>query len=215
MKLIIALLAALTTVAATAPTTAPSDAIALADAVVKASGGDVWPSVTRIKFTFNVERGGQPPVSFQHDWDIRAAKDTVTWDGKTVTVNLANPGNEADEKQAFARWTNDSYWLLAPLKLRDAGVHLALGAPTDIDGKPYQVLHVSFDSVGLTPGYKYDIFIDPQTRLLRWWDYMPKPDKKSRMSWEAYKDFNGLTLATEHDLGGGRITMSKVEVVRE
>ena len=35
------------------PATAPSeDASALADQVMKASGADAWPKVTRIKFTF-------------------------------------------------------------------------------------------------------------------------------------------------------------------
>src|SRR5437879_279123 len=84
----------------------------LADAVIKASGGDVWPRVKAIDFTFNVAQGEKQLMSAQHNWDVQAQTDTVTWNGKTVTVNLREPDSDADAKAAFQRWTNDSYWLL-------------------------------------------------------------------------------------------------------
>src|SRR5438105_6747592 len=164
----------------------------VADSVVKASGGDVWPRVKTIDFTFNVGQGEKQLSSVQHHWDLQAQTDTVTWGGKTVTVNLRAPGSDADAKAAFQRWTNDSYWLLAPLKLRDPGVHLADKGDQQVEGKTYRVLEVSFESVGLTPKDKYNLYIDLEAVLVARWDYMPSPEKKMSATWEGYQDFNGL-----------------------
>ena len=42
-------------------------------------------------------------------------------------VNLAEPASDEDAKAAYARWVNDSYWLLAPLKLKHRGVNVTDG----------------------------------------------------------------------------------------
>ena len=49
----------------------------------------------------------------------------------------------------------------------DGGVKLAHGGTQDVDGQKYEVLNISFDSVGLTPGDKYTIYIDPKEKLVR------------------------------------------------
>jgi hypothetical protein len=190
----------------TAPSS-PADAVALAEAVMKASGAEVWRKVTRIKFNFAGRN--------YHDWDVKNMTDTVTSGGKTVTVNLNNPGNGADQKQAFRQWTNDSYWLLMPLKLGDPGVKLKREAPAEIDGTKYEVLHVSFDKVGLTPDDQYLLYVDPQTHLVRHWDYMPSQDRKTRMSWEGYQTVKGLTLSTEHKTPRGSLKITQIEVTTE
>jgi hypothetical protein len=175
----------------------------LADDVFKASGGEHWPKVQAIQFTFNVSDGTNVLISAKHVWDVRAGKDTVIWKGKTVTVDVRSPAGDEDSKAAYARWVNDSYWLLAPLKLKDPGVTVTENG---------NVLHLQFASVGLTPGDQYNMYIDPETHLLQRWDYMPAPDKKLSGTWEAYRDFGGLQLATEHQFAGKRIWFSEIEV---
>ncbi len=201
-----------------APATSPAastNADALAKQVIKASGGDAWGRVTRIKFTFNVDRDGKRAASVAHDWDVRGGTDTVTWNGKTVTVNLREFNHAGDAKQAYARWVNDSYWLLAPLKVMDPGVTRTTGAPETIDGRSYDLLHLSFDNVGLTPSDQYNLWVDPQTRLVRYWDYIPAKGEPRRFTWEDYQDFNGLRLATKHVLGNSVISFSDIEVTTE
>jgi uncharacterized protein DUF6503 len=189
----------------------------LADAVTKASGIEHWPHVKTIKFTFNVAKADsdKPDNSFSHLWDVKKMTDTITVNGKTMTTDIMHPGSDEDSKKAFARWTNDSYWLTMPLKLKDGGVNLSTGSDETIDGKSYHVLHMSFGSVGLTPGDHYNLYIDPQTSLVAMWDYKPAPDKKTRYTWESYKDFSGLKLATEHKGGGRRIYFTDVEVLMD
>jgi hypothetical protein len=186
------------------PATTPAiTADQLARDVMKASGADAWPKVTRIKFTFNVERPDGKRMSRAHDWDIAAGTDTVTFNGKTITAKLSAGVDQADEdsKNAFAAWTNDSYWLLAPLKVMDGGVIRSVKPDETIDGKTYHVLHLSFQNVGMTPTDQYDLFIDPQSKLVRHWTYIPAGGEPRRFTWDAYQSIHGLNLSTEHRIG--------------
>lgn len=175
----------------------------LADAVWKASGGENWASVKAIDFTFAVEKGGKTLVSAEHHWDVAAQTDHVKWKGKDVTVNLANPAVDEEAKAAYARWVNDSYWLLAPLKLKDRGITVSEEGRKTIDGAEREVLRLSFGQVGLTPNDQYRLYIDPATKLLASWDYMPEPGKAMHGTWENYQKLGGLTLSTAHKMDGG------------
>ena len=202
------LLALLTTIVVRAQETGLT-ADQLADAVFKASGGENWDKVKIIRFNF--------AGAAKHDWDIKAHTDTVTFKGKTVTVNVSHPASDDDSKAAFGRWTNDMYWLLAPLKVKDPGVHRTLKPDETVDGKTYHVLHLDFDKVGMTPGDQYNLLIDPESNLVRFWDYMPKPEKKTRFTWDQYREFGPLKLSTEHKVPGSdrKMVMSEIEVIAE
>lgn len=188
----------------------------LADEVMQASGIEAWNDVKRVRFTFNVtamtELGEKEVISASHDWDRAAGTDTVTWNGKTVTVDLANPGDNADAQAAFARWTNDAYWLIAPLKLADGGLKLAHRGEREKEGKQYEILHLSFETVGLTPGDQYELYVNPQSRRIEWWVYMPNPRERATFTWEGYRTFDGVTLSTEHRAGLRRIFFTDISV---
>lgn len=199
---------------ANAKVTAADDASArqLADAVWKAAGAANWPEVKTIDFTFAVEKEGKTVASVEHHWDVAAWTDRVKWKGKDVTVNLMNPAADEDAKTAYARWVNDSYWLIAPLKLKDAGVNLSDEGTKEIDGAKRDVLHLSFGKVGLTPNDQYNLYIDPTTKLVTAWDYMPEPGKSMRATWTGYEKSGGLTLATDHQMGPARIRILNLKV---
>jgi hypothetical protein len=184
----------------------------LARELWKASGGENWSTVKAIRFTFIVEQDGQQLASAQHNWNVAAQTDQVKWKGKDVTVNLAAPAQDEDGKAAYARWVNDSYWLLAPLKVLDAGVTRTYEGTKESDGAQCEALRLSFEQVGLTPGDQYMLYLDPATKLLRAWDYMPKPDTTMHGTWEKYESFGGLKLATEHNFGGKMIRLANVAV---
>jgi hypothetical protein len=183
----------------------------LAHDVWKASGGENWPKITRLQFTFVVEQDGNERARVVHDWDVRKGTDHVKWKGKEVTASLANPPQDEEGKAAYARWVNDSYWLLAPLKVLDPGVKLAHEGTKEIDGTACEVLRLSFDQVGLTPTDQYVLYIDPQTKLLRAWDFVADSGKVTSGTWEKYEDFAGLQLATEHKFGGSMIRFVDVK----
>lgn len=190
----------------------------LADAVIKASGGAGWPGVKRIRFSFVVEEPGQtePLLVAKHDWNLATYTDTVEWKGKKVSIDLCDPESmkSDDAKAAMARWTNDSYWLVAPLKLKDKGVILKSGGKKTVDGREFELLDVSFGSVGMTSADLYTLYIDPKTSLIAKWDYLPGADKKITSAWEDYRDFNGLKLATKHDFAGKVLLLKDIIVDR-
>jgi hypothetical protein len=199
---------------AAAPAGGDHAAMKLAREVVHASGGDNWSKVKRVQFTFNVlDKDGKVAAANKHDWDVRAGTDTITTkDNKTVTVKLADKNDEGDAKTAYRQWVNDTYWLLMPLKLLDGGVKLAHGGTQEVDGKKYEVLNMSFDSVGLTPGDRYTLYIDPAEKLVRRWDYMPNAEKKTSGTWDGYEQFGPLKLSTKHQFGERQINMTDVKV---
>ena len=115
----------------------------LATALWKASGGENWDEVKQIDFTFVVEQEGKKIFAAQHSWNVAAGTDTVKWTDKqgkdhNVTVNLAAAPPDGEAKDAYARWVNDSYWLLAPLKIRDPGVKVEATGPKDLTGPAWR-----------------------------------------------------------------------------
>ncbi len=174
-------------------------ALKLADEVMKAHGAVAWNQVKHVKFTFAVDLAatGEHIFEAKHDWLVRDGSDTVTWKGKTVKVDLFNEAAQAegDAKAAFARWTNDSFWLIAPLQLRDKGVVLASGGKKSVEGKEYEVLEVSFDHVGLTPTDRYTLYIDPTTKRLVRWDYRPEGQPVVSSARDDHREFNGVWIA--------------------
>jgi hypothetical protein len=189
----------------------------LAQEVWRASGGENWKDVTAIRFTFIVEQEGKQLARAEHHWDVVAGTDHVKWtakDGtaKDETVNLQSPPQDGDGKAAYARWVNDSYWLLAPLKVLDPGVKLSHGGTKETQGVECELLRLSFEQVGLTPGDQYVLYVDPQTKLVRAWDYIPGPEKVMHSTWENYQQFGGLKLATEHQFEGRTIRFADVAV---
>ncbi|HEY2615380.1 MAG TPA: hypothetical protein VGI42_06695 [Chthoniobacterales bacterium] len=190
----------------------------LATDLWKASGGENWDKVKELRFTFAVEQEGKALFQAQHIWDVPAGTDQVKWKDKQgvahdVTVNLNAPAKDGEGKTAYDRWVNDSYWLLAPLKIRDAGVKVDASGTKDLNGAPCETVHLSFAQVGLTPGDQYVFYLDPQTKLPRAWDYTPKTGEGMQATWEKYQSFGGLKLATEHNFNGKTIKLADIKVV--
>ena len=192
---------------------AADDAQQLAKAVWKASGGENWRKVKELRFTFIVEQEGKELARAEHHWNVAAGTDRVKWKGKDVTVNLTAPAQDEDAKAAYARWVNDSYWLLAPLKVLDPGVKLTAEGTKTVGDAQFETLRLAFEGVGLTPGDQYLLYMDPQTKLVRAWDYIPTPDKVVHGTWDKYETFGGLKLSTEHEFGGRKIRFADISVV--
>ena len=112
----------------------------LADRVMEALGGqEAWDATRYLVFDFAGRR--------THWWDRYTGRhrlEGTTRDGESYLVledvddqgeagrawfqGEPAEGEQAAEllKNAYAAWINDTYWLLAPYKLRDPGVHLCL-----------------------------------------------------------------------------------------
>jgi len=217
---VIVSLLALTTVPLRAADESAEKGRQLATDLWKASGGENWGKVKEVQFTFAVEQEGKPLFSAQHVWNVVAGTDAVKWKDKQgkdhqVTANLNAPASDEEGKTAYARWVNDSYWLLAPLKVRDRGVRVEAGGSKDMKGVACETVRLKFDNVGLTPTDQYLFYLDPKTKLPLAWDYIPEAGAGMQATWEKFESFGGLNLATEHNFNGKTIKLTGIKVVTQ
>lgn len=183
-----------------------------------AHGGARWEAARYFRFDFVVEFPGRK-ASFSHYWDRYTGRYRVDVPGEkgyTAYFDVNAPkdlgkavilkngarltGDEAAKilASAYGRFINDSYWLLAPLKVLDPGVNLADEGEADFGGQKAHVIRLSFGDVGLTPGDVYKHFLDPATGRMLGWEYQlqgsePPP---TRWTWTDLKEVGGLLLST-------------------
>lgn len=163
----------------------------LAWRITEAAGGlDAWATLSQLRFDWAVVRDSAEVFRAKHWWDRSTGRYRIEYplgedsmlvalfDAWTFTADAprglaALNGVTLDSTEAapyladaYERYINDSYWLLAPLKLFDPGAQRAL-APDSSDAET-DVLLLTFDNVGLTPGDRYWLRADSTGRLLTW-----------------------------------------------
>ena len=105
-----------------------------------------------------------------------------------------------------AAWINDSYWLVMPYKLLDTGVTLhALGQGTMADGRPADILELTFYNVGRTPENKYHVYVGRESGLVEQWDFFAdRDDQDPRLvcPWANWKRYGRIMLSGDRgDMG--------------
>lgn len=200
-------------------------AIELADEVMEAMGGrEAWDKTRAIRWNFFGRRTltwAKPwkkvRVDF-HDQDliVSASTDgTKGWAFKEGQM-IGNVKESVEwVKKAREMWINDSYWLVMPFKLKDNGVTLKyLGRDTTMDGRSSEVLELTFEAVGLTPGNKYHVYVDDSTKLVSQWAFFTKAaDEKPRFTlpWGDYQRYGDLLLSGDR----GEVDITDIAVIND
>lgn len=158
---------------------------AIAAEVMQALGGaEAWQETRFVSWLFFERR--------QHYWDRWSGDIRIQDDEHLILMNINTGkgrawvgGQEITEADSLAKlldrghawWINDSYWLFMPYKLRDPGVTLRYLGERDMqDGRPADVLELTFKNVGRTPDNKYEVCVDKETHLVGEWSYYTKAD---------------------------------------
>lgn len=186
----LAILAGCTSSSDRVPIETAADSLAMR--ITLASGGlDAWDKLPVLRFDWAVQNDSAETFRRYHLWNKAADLYRVEWpvgedstlvavfspstfdpDAPTGQVAINGDTLSGDEKaeqlvSAHGRYINDSYWLLAPLKVLDPGVRRELAPDSGLG-----VLAMSFEGVGLTPGDRYWIESDPETGLMTGWTYV-------------------------------------------
>lgn len=163
-----------------------SAAIAIADQVMNTLGGrEAWDETRYITWNFFGRR--------RHVWDKQTGDirvEGVRRDDEKAYVILMNlhsmqgrawlEGEEVTDPEGLgelldmgeAAWINDSYWVFMPYKLKDSGVTLRyVGVEEMLDGRPAEVLQLTFEDVGRTPENRYLVYVAKDTGLVEQWDF--------------------------------------------
>lgn len=205
----------------------------IAQEMMKEMGGqDVWNKAHFVRFDFKVTNGPQVLVERSHLWDKQTGRyrlETKTKDGKSrvVLFNLATKNgtvyddgkpldasaSNKDREDAYGAWVNDMYWLAMPWKWMDGGVHLKMLPPQKCGTEQCDVVELSFDHVGLTPGDRYKAFVSQKSHMMVHWEYKLQGGNEGAWDWE-YVKTGGVKLAANHVDGKGRkIDMGAVQVL--
>lgn len=212
---------------------APDPAAVAARAVEAMGGEDAWDHARLLSFHFAGRR--------THHWDRTTGRHRLegeTQDGESYVIiehldsrqgrawveGREVTGERAEEmvEMAYGAWVNDTYWMLMPLKLTDPGVNLTYEGTEVVDGETYDVLGLTFEDVGLTPGDRYWAWISRRTGLMDRWAYrlqsQPEDAEPTVWLWQEWEWYGPqqarVRLAAKRtQLDGGRILdMRPIEV---
>ena len=198
-----------------APSAAPQQsadarASAVADQVMQALGGRAaWDNAHYVRWLFFGRR--------LHYWDKWTGDVRIEMGDKLVLMNIHTRKGRVWEggvevtqpdslkkrlEKGFAWWTNDSYWVFMPYKLTDPGVKLRyVGEHAMQDGRPADVIELTFAGVGMTPENKYDVMVDKETHLVGEWSYYDKAsdaEPRFTLPWKGWRRVGPLMLAGDH-----------------
>ncbi|MFH6982597.1 hypothetical protein [Marinoscillum luteum] len=133
-------------------------------------------------------------------WDnMRVLLCTTTLDGSAFLDNEALSGSEK-EKALYTAWdffANDSFWLIAPFKVRDPGTERKV-----VETDRGLALLVTYTSGGVTPGDSYLWILDENDRPIAWKFWVQKiPIGGLETSWGDWQQYKGVWLGTSHEVG--------------
>lgn len=196
-----------------------AQAVQLADAVMESMGGrQAWDETRHVVWKFFGRR--------KHVWDKHTGNIRVEGvdreDGKpyVTLMNLHSKEGRAwrhgrevtdpeDLKQMLddgeAAWINDSYWIVMPYKLKDSGVTLKYLGDADMeDGRPAEVLQLTFEDVGRTPENKYEVFVAQDSGLVEQWNFYADADDdepRFKIPWHNWQPHGSILLSDDRGRG--------------
>lgn len=167
-------------------------------------GPEAWAALPYLRFDFGAENEEGRQVRRKHLWNRRTGDYRVEWtagadsqyvalfnvdsrEGQVYRNGTALDSLENAEalQQAYRGFINDTYWLLAPTKMFDPGVQRTY-VPDSADAG-VDVVRLSFQDVGLTPGDQYWMYVDQQTGRLDRWDFVLQGGGEGRFRWTGYE----------------------------
>lgn len=198
-------------------------AISIADSMVLAYGGrEAYDKTRFFKWNFFGVRSltwDKLEKRVRIDFPAKNAVFLLDYDDRTGRVQLN--GEEVTEPdsldkymaEAEGMWINDSYWLVHQFKLKDSGVTLKYVDDTPVDpqaSRPSYIIDQTFSEVGNTPGNRYRLYIDKETKKINTWQFFREAtDEEASMEtpWAGEKEFNGVLISTDRS---GRFQLQDV-----
>ncbi|HYR45360.1 MAG TPA: hypothetical protein VER78_00045 [Thermoanaerobaculia bacterium] len=198
---------------------------AIGKELIAALGGqEAWEKARQLQFDFVVENEGKVAGRRSHAWDRYTGDCRLTGTDKTgapyavyFNVNTKEgkafvngkpaEGEAADAlvKSSYGRFINDTFWLLAPWKIFDPGVHRRYeGEKPCPSGGVCDVVKLSFDNVGLTPKDVYWLWITRDGRKMVQWQYLlgGAEGEPTTVAWTNWQKVGGIAVALDHPISG-------------
>lgn len=191
----------------------------IARQIAKNNGFDNWNEVSEIAFTFNVDRKGN---HFERSWIWKPKSQDIQMISAKDTVNYNRSNMDSIAIKTDASFINDKYWLLAPFQLLwDENLEYSIqeNAVAPISKDTLAKLTIVYPNEGgYTPGDAYDFFYD-KDHLIREWNYRKgnAPEPSMSTTWEDYKSFKGIEVATMHSdkTGDFKLYFTDISIMKD
>ncbi|MEP1035036.1 hypothetical protein [Ekhidna sp.] len=168
--------------------TAGQEAEQLADEMLDVLNKPAFDTLTMIKFTY--------PGGHSYEWNKAENKVRVQWERNDVLLDLNKSIEDFNvvEYQGYEFFLNDSFWMIAPFKVRDDGV---VRSSVEVDDG--RGLLVTYTTGGVTPGDSYLWILDdkgfPKAWKL-WTSNVPLGGLK--IGWGGWVEKQGVWFSTFH-----------------
>jgi hypothetical protein len=196
-------------------------AVAIAQTMMQAMGGEsAWQAAHFVRFNFKVTVGGKVVEDNHHLWDRKEGRyriDRMPRDGKEQVILFKIGDYQRDKSGAayvngqklegataqkavddgYASYINDTWWLAMPWKWMNTGVNLKYLGVKPWEGQPCDVVELTFNHVGLTPGDMYHAFVSQKSHLMIHWEYKLQSGERDAWDWQ-YTETHGIKLASNH-----------------
>ncbi len=207
------------------------EAVAIDNTMMKALGGEAaWNAVHFVRFEFKVRVKGKVVEDNFHLWDRKAGRyrlERALPGGKHGVVLFTIEGYQTNKQgeayrngqklegaaaqkavdDAYASYINDTWWLCMPWKWQATGVNLKYLGPKKRGAETFDVIELTFNHVGLTPGDMYHAYVSRKSHLMTYWEYTLQSHEKGAWTWQ-YGDYQGVKLAKNHISSDGTATIN-------
>ncbi len=166
-------------------------AVEIAQTLTDAMGGrEALTNARYLQFSFLVVADGQYRARRHHFWDtwqgryrlesrpVRGQTEFVLFNVNTQQGDVYVDGNKIEGEEAetaltaaYRSFINDTYWLMMPWKWLDPGVKLSYIGSEEYRGEVCDVVELTFQGVGLTPGDIYRGYVSRQSGFMVRWTY--------------------------------------------
>ncbi|WP_339784663.1 hypothetical protein [uncultured Imperialibacter sp.] len=190
------------------------EAEALADKMLAAIDYDAYQQIKTLSWTFAGRH--------HYVWDKQENIVTVRWGDIEVEFSPDTFEGSASEKgkplegdqlheliqTAWTYFANDSFWLVAPFKVRDPGTERRL-----VETPDGSALLVTYTSGGVTPGDSYLWLLDENFKPRAWklWVRII-PVGGVKFSWENWQNYEGTWLASTRNAGFYQMEITDIQV---
>ena len=191
--------------------TSGPDADSLAQRMMTACNADAWDDTRYVQWTFAGRN--------TYIWDRSRSLVSVVNDNGAFIINSSNGSgvsksttegetiSSAEAEAAWANFCNDSFWLIAPLKVMDPGTKRELVQTDEGEG-----LLVHFTNGGVTPGdsYLWHLAADDLPYAIQLWTQSP-PLNGIRASWTDWQQLHtGVMIATTHMISKANVAITNL-----
>lgn len=189
--------------------------LTVAEKIANAHGFENWKNVEQVQFTFQVDRDSIKGNG--RSWQWHPKKDSVVMRGVEKDIKYVRTNVDSLSLNADKAFVNDKYWLFVPFQLvwdSSATISEPKKAEAPISKEQKNMITITYpDNGGYTPGDAYDIYYNDDF-IIEEWVYRKGNSEEPTMAttFENYKDYNGIKIATDHKMEKGNWNLNFTNV---